>query len=99
VAGILGDLDPLATCCHLDEILRLRAVSGQTPSEALSFVFELRHLLEEAFGAERQRLLALERRLDQVSLFAFDVYTRCREEVFHLRLRELSQPQPSRGET
>jgi hypothetical protein len=94
VAEILGDFDPIATCQHLDTLLRLRAVSGRAPAEALAFVFDLRALLAPtaADGPDDTARFAL--RVDQVALWAFDVYTRCREEIFRLRLKEVANRPP-----
>jgi len=74
---ILGDLDPERTCRHLDTILRVRSIQGTLPSEAVAFVFQARDLFPDRGE-----------RVDQVALWAFDLYTRCREAVMELRLRD-----------
>jgi hypothetical protein len=77
----------------LDELVRIRAVQGLKPSQAVGFVFLLRQALREVLGAEldaapleeRHRLDA---RIDAMALLAFDALVACRERLFELRARE-----------
>jgi hypothetical protein len=78
----------------LESLVRIRAVQDFSPSEAVAFVFLLkracREVLEETSGqAPPARVLsALEGRVDVLVLSAFETYTRCREEIFEIRVRE-----------
>jgi hypothetical protein len=82
---------------HLDEIIRIRAVQQLTASQAVGFVF----LLKDAIRAELApvdgdpelcpELLEIDRRIDEIALAAFDVYTRCREQVCQLRVNEMKR--------
>ncbi len=78
----------------LDGIVRVRAVQDFEPSSALSFIFELKEIIKEAFmskGSIDGELKATEdiyRKVDRIALFAFDVYMGCREKIFKLMADE-----------
>ncbi|MBC8422849.1 RsbRD N-terminal domain-containing protein [bacterium] len=92
---LLADMDPERLCTHLEEIIRIRAVQEFTPAKAVSFVFLLKDAIRAQLGDEakdhgtREELRAIDTRVDQLALFAFDVYVMCREKVFSLRLNEI----------
>lgn len=70
---VTGTGDPAAA---LEGILRMRAVEERTPGEAVSFVFLLKELVPERA-----------QRIDELALRAFDVYMRCRERLWEIRMR------------
>lgn len=82
----LGALDEKALAQALDEVVRLRAVQGLAPSEAIRFVFDLREAAA-AFGGELPP--DFEARVDRLALMAFDRYMACRDRVAELREKEL----------
>ncbi len=78
----------------LDRIIRIRAVQDFPPSQAVGFVFSLKGIIhsemeietaEEDLGPE---LSALDTRIDGLGLLAFDVYMRCKDKVFEIRVKE-----------
>jgi hypothetical protein len=77
----------------LEGLVRIRAVQDFSPSEAVAFVFLLkravREVLAEASEGEPPAavLRDLETRVDGLALSAFETYSRCREELFEIRLR------------
>jgi hypothetical protein len=77
----------------LEALVRIRAVQDFSPSEAIAFVFLLKRAVREvlegasADGPPAQALSDLESRVDALALAAFETYTRCREELFEIRLR------------
>jgi hypothetical protein len=81
----------------LEPILKIRSVQDFAPSRAVSFVFMLRDAIraefasELAHGARDAELAVIERRIERLALLAFDVYVRCREQVFRLRQDELKR--------
>jgi hypothetical protein len=83
----------------LDKIIRIRAVQDFSPSEAVNFVYLLKRLLRDRYGKEMARAGALEQlrdfevRLDNLALMAFDVYTKCREQVYEMRIQEVKNAQ------
>jgi hypothetical protein len=78
----------------LEGLVRIRAVQDFAPSEAVAFVFLLkraaREVLEEASAQPVPAQVAahIETRVDTLALMAFETYTRCREEIFEIRVRE-----------
>jgi hypothetical protein len=78
----------------LDGIVRIRAVQGFTPSAAVAFVFELKGILRRVLageGAGADDGEELGGAIDRLALEAFDVYARCRETLFDIRVRELKE--------
>jgi RsbT co-antagonist protein rsbRD N-terminal domain len=76
----------------LDGIVRVRAVQDFTASQAVSFPFLLKQILRAEFTDDSSRysdeLAALEARIDELALLAFDLYMECREQVFEIRANE-----------
>ena len=76
----------------LDSIVRIRAVQDFTASQAVSFPFLLKQILRAEFTDDASRysdeLAALEARIDELALLAFDLYMKCREQVFEIRANE-----------
>jgi hypothetical protein len=91
---LLHDFDPDAIKSHLDPIVRIRAVQDFTASQATAFVLKLKEILRDCLADELQdalrlkELLALESRIDQLSLMAFDVYMECKEKVYEIAANE-----------
>ena len=81
----------------LDDIIRVRAVQDFTPSKAMNFIFLLKRVLrEEAEEEIRQNqiygeLLRFESKIDDLALFAFDIYAKCREQLNQLKIDELKR--------
>jgi hypothetical protein len=77
----------------LDSIIRVRAVQDFSPSGAVSFLFTLKRLLRHHFVSDGHSsgtdLETLDRRFDELVLMAFEVYSRCREEVFDIRVKQI----------
>lgn len=80
----------------LDSIIRIRAVQDFNTFQALTFVFLLKKAIREELEGEMERgevffeYLSFESRIDALSLFAFDIYVKAREEVFQARVREIA---------
>lgn len=78
----------------LDPVVRIRAVQGFSPSQAVGFIFDLKELLFEKSAdihlsmAQRE---ALERRIDLLGLAAFDLFMQCREKIFELKAGEMRE--------
>lgn len=93
--GVLVAADDERLHASLDRILRVRAVQGLAPSAAVSFLLELKpvleRLLESTGSAARDELALLDRRVDRVALAAFDVYSICREQVCEIRVRSIRE--------
>jgi len=91
-----GD-DPERLCSHLDPIMQLRAVQEFTPARAVSFVFMLKDTVREVLDRELGNpgpaagLHELDTRIDQLALFAFDIYCRHRQRMYEIRVEEIKR--------
>lgn len=74
----------------LDRLMRLRSVQDWSAGQAVGIVHLLRRaVLKEAGGSlDRELLLELVERVEQLSLRAFDIFTACREQLYEVRLHE-----------
>ena len=93
---LLGGMNPDALRSFLDPVVRIRAVQGLSPSEALSFVFSLKSIVRTLAAKESkagqnvaEELLAFELKIDRLSLISFDTYCTCREKIFELKANEV----------
>ena len=80
----------------LDRIIRIRAVQDFSPSRALAFVFLLKDLARELLGAEiaggkvsSEDLAEFDARVDGLALAAMDVYSKCRDTLYEVRIKEI----------
>jgi len=79
----------------LENIIKIRAVQDFTPSQAVSFVYQLKTIVREELAKEKEReqflesLRALEVRIDNIALMAFDFYMNCRERLHQIRINEV----------
>lgn len=97
--GLLEGAEPRSLREGLDEIVRIRAVQRLSPAQALAFVFRLKAVVREELAAgpdvvAADELVELERRIDDLVLVAFDLFTHYRERVFELRMEELKRTIP-----
>jgi hypothetical protein len=70
----------------LDSIIRIRAVQNFTASQAVSFVFELKQIIETVLNGDRDS--AFDAKIDQTALAAFNRFMKCRENIFLLKATE-----------
>ena len=82
----------------LDRVIRVRAVQDFSPSVALAFVFGLKRVAEGALEEELaegeagiEDLREFERKVEGLGLLAFDVYVRCRESLFDIKIAEIKR--------
>ncbi len=93
---LVGGMDHQTLKSFLDPIVRIRAVQGFSPSDALSFIFSLKTIIRDLFAEEirinpdfARALLAFETDIDTLSLIAFDRYSACREKIYELKANEV----------
>jgi hypothetical protein len=88
-----GGFDPKTARPLIDPIIRIRAIQDFTPSQAVGFLFDLKALIRETVPVEAKKdlkaLQALDRRIDELSLLAFDIYMQCREKILDLKANEM----------
>lgn len=87
--------DPEKISPFLDNIIRIRAVQEFTPSGAISFIFSLKRVLREVLAKELREfpglISELERAdmcVDELALLSFDIYMKCREQLFEIKAEE-----------
>jgi len=86
---IKGD-SPDKISSSLDTIIRVRAVQDFSPSQAVAFVLQLKDIIRQELGnGHSPDMDALDRRVDEVLLMAFDVYSKCRRQIYEIRVREV----------
>ena len=79
----------------LDRLIRIRALQSFKASDALRFIFALKHILREdlekelAYGKMANEMLKLEADIDRLGLMAFDVYMSCREQIYDLKCKDM----------
>ena len=75
----------------LDPIMRTQAVRGQSPSEAIGFIFLLKRAGRAVWGGALDAATrdALDQRVDDLALVAFDAYARCRDDIQEIRVRAI----------
>ncbi len=76
----------------LDPIIRIRAVQSFSPTQATAFVLALKPLIrgichkDPTDGQALADLREIEDRIDAMLLVAFDVYLKCRETLYQLKV-------------
>lgn len=79
----------------LDDIIRIRAIQDLRPAVALAFVFRLKPIVRDVLGDAQAQLArevrALEGRVDEIALLAFEIYAACREQLAEIRVTEMKQ--------
>jgi hypothetical protein len=96
VDGLLSDADAAQLEARVEPILRIRSVQSLSPSQALGFVFELKDVIREVLGdalllRPAMEWIALEARIDQLALLCFEIFTRWRESVHEIRVRDIKR--------
>jgi len=92
---LLSDLKSDEISLFLDNIIRVRAIQDFSPSQAVSFIFELKDIAREELKTEvgqngiSEELISFESEIDGLAMLCFDIYTRCREKIFEIRVNEV----------
>jgi hypothetical protein len=98
--AVLDGADEATMRTVVADVMRIRAVQQMSPSTAVGFVFQLKNVVRSELAGRTAdpRLEAertdLDRRIDEVALAAFDVFTEHRERVAELRIAELKKNIP-----
>jgi hypothetical protein len=93
--ALLRGIIPETVKTALDGIIRIRAIQEFSPSEAVAFIFRLKKITRQELGAEvlilpgmTDELAAFDSAIDDLALFAFDIYMKCREKIYELKAKE-----------
>jgi hypothetical protein len=82
--------DPALVEPSLDRIVRIRALQDMSPSHAVSFVLILKNVYREiAADTTEDAVSELDSRVEATLLVAFNVFCRCREQVYDIRVKEI----------
>jgi hypothetical protein len=86
--------DPQFLMDHLDPILRIRAIQKFSASDAVGFILDLKPIVrnvlrDQKFVLELNDYVAFEMRVDQLVLYAFDVFMSCKEKIYDLKANEV----------
>jgi len=93
--ALLQGMLPDTVSSFLDSIVRIRAIQEFNPSEALVFIFQLKKVVRQELGSEvllqpgmTEELAAFDSAIDDLALFSFDIYMKCREKIYDLKANE-----------
>jgi len=87
--------DPEEFIPPLEQIISIRAVQEFTPAQAVSPLNAVKHIVREAFAADKERkhligeLYDFEFSVDLAVIAAFDIYMRYRERLYQVRIAEI----------
>ncbi len=93
--GILEGMDSDRVCTFLDSIIRVRAVQDFTASQAVVFIFLLKKVIRDELKNEimekgfSDELLVFESTIDDLALLSFDIFMKCREQIYELKANEV----------
>ncbi|MBU1003697.1 MAG: RsbRD N-terminal domain-containing protein [Proteobacteria bacterium] len=83
---------------QLDRVVRIRSVQEYSPSEAVAILIFIKHVVREHFTEQINagevpvaEVLRFESKVDSMMLVAFDIYTKCRNQLFELRLEDFKR--------
>lgn len=85
---LLGEMDQGRLSAALENIIRIRAVQNFSASQSIEFLFLLKLILRQGRKHLDEDQVALEERIDQAVLVAFDLYVKCREKIYALMADE-----------
>lgn len=77
----------------LDDIIRIRAIQDFTPSEAVSFLLFFKNIVYKELGnkIDYEEFKSFEEVMDKITLYAFDIYMKCREDLCNVRVKEVER--------
>jgi len=79
----------------LNSIIKIRSVQDFPPSRAIAFIFLLKKAIRGELESEirenrlLQELWEFESRIDKLALLALDIYMKCREKLYEIRVNEV----------
>ncbi len=92
---IILDADSEKVYPYLNDIIKIKAVQNFSPSKAVSFIYLLKRVVREELESDIEKnklteeLKSFETQIDSLALLAFDIYMKCRERIFDLRVNEI----------
>ena len=89
-----GSMSSNEVSASLDNIFKIRAIQGFSHQEAVSFAFFLRKAIMEVLGDKigKEQIVRewfeFESKIDMLASASFDIYMKCREKVYEIRVSE-----------
>ncbi len=93
--GIVESADPETFTAFLDPIIRIRAIQNFSPAQAVSFILQLKPLLQHHFEKDltdsrlHREYDQVATRIDNLCLLAFNLYMQCRETLYQIQADEI----------
>lgn len=87
----IKEMDPEKVTSFLDPIIRIRAIQSFTPSKAVGFVFYIKKIIRDEVKNDPKlagQFRDIETGIDQIALYGFDIYMKCREQIYEIRANE-----------
>lgn len=92
---LLQGMIPDTVSSFLDSMIRIRAIQDFAPSEALAFILQLKKVVRQELGNDivlqpgmNEELAAFDSAVNDLALFSFDIYMKCREKIYELKANE-----------
>jgi hypothetical protein len=90
--GLVQPADASVIQSAMDSIVRIRAVQDISASGAVAFMFLLKRIIRAELPKDSGRFAdefaALEVQIDEMTLLAFDLFTKCREQIAEIKANE-----------
>lgn len=92
---LLQGMNSAKLSASLENIIKIRAVQDFTPSQAIAFTFLLKKAIREELENEIRKkkiyeeLLKFETKIDRVIFLAFDIYMKCRQKIYEIKIDEV----------
>jgi len=101
---LVGEMDLDRISRSLENIMKIRSVQDFSPSEGVGlilpsegvvFVLLLKKTIREKLGSEIsdvrifEEWSTLESKIDTMALLAFDIYMKCREKIYEIKINEV----------
>lgn len=92
---ILQGVDFVEIPPYLEDIVKIRAIQGFTPSQSLVFIFILKNIIAEELKDDltpeirREELPSINAKIDKIALLCFDIYVKCRERLYEIKVNEM----------
>ncbi len=97
LSQILGEMDLAVLEISLEKIIKIRAIQEFSASEAVSFLFFLKQVINEELKADECKdiqtadVLIIHERIDKTILMAFDIYMNNRERISQIKINEIKK--------
>jgi hypothetical protein len=94
---ITGEMNDDTIMSALDDYIKLRAVQDSEPSLAFDFLMYFKKILQSRESGSRVsetgfgNVKILEDRIDYILIKSFDMYMKCREKIYTLRINEFKK--------